>query len=294
MNASSKLISRDLLKSLRSAQRSEYTEYYIYRALAKRQSNSHNQKILEKIADEEKGHGDFWKQYTQMDIEPDRLKIWFFVWISRLFGLTFGVRLMERGEINAQFNYEEIVKAIPEGKYILEDEKKHEQQLIELLHEKKLEYMGSVVLGLNDALVELTGALAGLSFAFQNTHLIAITGLITGIAASFSMAASEFLSNRADENENAGMSALYTGLAYISTVILLIIPFFTITHYIHALATSLAISVLIIFVFNFYLSVAKNLNFWRRFLEMAGISLGVSALSFGIGVFVRLYFGIEI
>lgn len=294
MNNSSKQISRELLKHLRFAQKSEYTEYYIYRALARRQKNDHNRKILEKIADEEKGHGDFWKQYTQMDVEPDRFKIWFFVWVSRLLGLTFGIRLMERGEINAQFNYEKIVHALPEGKYILEDEKKHEQQLIELLHEKKLEYMGSVVLGLNDALVELTGALAGLSFAFQNTHLIAITGLITGIAASFSMAASEFLSNRADENENAGMSALYTGIAYISTVVLLIIPFFTIDYYMYALAASLAVSVLIIFVFNFYLSVAKNLKFWRRFFEMAGISLGVAALSFGIGVFVRLYFGIEV
>jgi VIT1/CCC1 family predicted Fe2+/Mn2+ transporter len=287
-------LSGDLLKQIRMAQQSEYTEYHIYRALARRQKNDHNRKILEKIADEEKAHGDFWKQYTHQDIRPDGFKIWWFTWIARIFGLTFGLRLMERGEINAQFHYEEIVKSIPESQYILDDEKQHEQELIELLHEKKLEYMGSVVLGLNDALVELTGALAGLSFAFQNTHLIAITGLITGIAASFSMAASEFLSNRADGNDNPGTSALYTGLAYISTVLFLILPFFTLDHYVYALVVSLVISVLIIFVFNFYLSVAKNLNFWRRFWEMAGISLGVAALSFGIGVFVRIYFGLEI
>ena len=92
-------------------------------------------------------------------------------------------------------------------------------QLLSMLDEEALKYMGSVVLGLNDALVELTGALAGLTFAFQNTKLIALTGLITGISASLSMAASEYLSSRADGEENAGRSALYTGIAYIITVI---------------------------------------------------------------------------
>ena len=67
-----------------------------------------------------------------------------------------------------------------------------------MIREKQLDYVGSIVLGLNDALVELTGALAGLTLALQNTRLIAIAGLITAIAASFSMAASEYLSNKSD------------------------------------------------------------------------------------------------
>ncbi len=40
----------------------------------------------------------------------------------------------------------------------------------------------------------------------------------------------------------------------------------------------------IIFLFNFYISVAKNYQFSRRFFDMAGISLGVAALSFGIDI----------
>lgn len=281
-----------ILKKILIAQQSELTEFYIYTALAKRQKSKHNKKILMHIADEELGHAAFWKKYTQTDVDAHRFKVWWFLWISRLFGLTFGVRLMEKGEQKAQLNYEELIRFVPEGEYILRDEEKHEQELIALLHEKKLEYIGSVVLGLNDALVELTGALAGLSFAFRDTNLIAITGLITGIAASFSMAASEYLSHRADENENPEKSALYTGFAYISTVAFLITPFFVFSSYVVALSVSLIISVLIIFCFNFYLSVAKNLPFWRRFWEMTIISLGVSALSFCIGIFVRMYFGI--
>ena len=50
--------------------------------------------------------------------------------------------------------------------------------------------MGSVVLGLNDELVEFTGALAGFTLALSDHRLIALTGSITGIAAALSMASS--------------------------------------------------------------------------------------------------------
>ncbi len=284
----------EVMTQIKKAQQGEMTEYYIYTALSQRVSHTHNRDILTRIAEQEKSHSEFWAQYTGTQATPNAWKVWWFTTIARLFGLTFGLRLMEKGEVHAQSMYASIIEYVPEGKSILEDEKQHEQELIELLHEKKLDYMGSVVLGLNDALVELTGALAGLSFAFQNTHLIAVTGLITGVAASFSMAASEYLSNKADGNKDAHISALYTGLAYIGTVLFLVTPFFVFTHYAVALGVSLSISILIIFFFNFYLSIARNTEFWKRFFEMAGISLGVSALSFGIGIFVRFYFGIEV
>ncbi|NLI59685.1 MAG: rubrerythrin family protein, partial [Clostridium sp.] len=50
----------------------------------------------------------------------------------------------------------------------------------------------------------------------------------------------------------------------------------------------------IILVFNFYVATAKDLDFWRRFIEMAAISLGVAAISFGIGVLVRTFLGVDI
>ena len=84
------------------------------------------------------------------------------------------------------------------------------------------QYTGSIVLGLNDALVELTGALAGLTLALQNAQIIAVAGLISGIAASLSMAASEYLSIRADGRSHALYSAFYTGVAYMMTVLFLI------------------------------------------------------------------------
>jgi VIT1/CCC1 family predicted Fe2+/Mn2+ transporter len=106
---------------------------------------------------------------------------------------------MEKVEGKAEAIYEEISKYVPAAIDIEKDEKEHERKLINLIGEERLKYVGSMVLGLNDALVELTGALAGFTLAFRNTRLIAMAGFITGIAASLSMAASEYLSTKSEE-----------------------------------------------------------------------------------------------
>jgi VIT1/CCC1 family predicted Fe2+/Mn2+ transporter len=202
---------------------------------------------------------------------------------------------MERGEEAAQANYEAVSKVIPEAIKYQEEEDKHEEQLIEMLTEERLEYAGSVVLGLNDALVELTGALAGLTLALQDVKLIALSGLITGIAASFSMAASEYLATRSeDTNKNPVRAAVYTGIAYIGTVALLILPYLLFDNYYLDLGIALTTAVIIIAVFNYYISVAKGEPFRERFFEMAGLSLGVALFSFIIGYFIRQWLGIEI
>jgi VIT1/CCC1 family predicted Fe2+/Mn2+ transporter len=143
--------------------------------------------------------------------------------------------------------------------------------------------------------VELTGALAGLTLALQNVKLIALSGLITGIAASMSMAASEYLSTRSeDTSKQPGRAALYTGIAYIITVSLLVLPYLLFENYILDLAIALTTAVLIIAVFNYYISVAKGESFRARFLEMAGLSLGVATFSFIIGYFIRKWLGIDV
>ena len=164
-----------------------------------------------------------------------------------------------------------------------------------MLDEERLQYAGSVVLGLNDALVELTGALAGLTLALQNTKLIALSGLITGIAASMSMAASEYLSTRSEKtNKEPIRAAIYTGIAYIGTVTLLVLPYLLFENYYIDLAITMTVAVLIIAVFNYYISIAKGESFKTRFLEMAGLSLGVATFSFIIGFFIRKWLDIEI
>lgn len=112
---------------------------------------------------------------------------------SKIFGLIFAAKMMERGEKEAKEVYAGLLEGLLEAERILRDELEHEELLIDMIDEEKIGYIGSMVLGLNDALVGLTGAPAGFTFTLQNSRLIGAAGLITGIAASLSMSASEYL-----------------------------------------------------------------------------------------------------
>ena len=288
-------LSEDIRKKVILFQQTEITEYHIYKRLSKRIKSEENAKILDQIAEDELRHYKGWKEYTKEEVQPRWFFVWFYYIVGIVFGFTFGVKLMEMGEQAAQKNYADVAKVIPEATKYQAEEDKHEHQLIEMLDEERLQYAGSVVLGLNDALVELTGALAGLTLALQNTKLIALSGLITGIAASLSMAASEYLSTRSEKTtKHPVRAAVYTGIAYITTVTLLILPYLLLDNYYVDLAISLSTAVIIIAVFNYYISVAKGESFRERFIEMAGLSLSVAAFSFVIGYFIRLWLGIEI
>ncbi len=287
----------ELLKNrLLKSQRNEITEHFIYKKLANSEKKHANKKVLLKISKEELEHYHIFKKYTKRDVNPNKIKIIKYSMISKILGLTFALRLMEKGEKGAQLSYEKLNKKIPESKTILKAEENHEKEILNLLDEEKLKYAGSMVLGLNDALVELIGVLAGLTFAFKNSGLVAIAGLVTGVSAAFSMAASEYLSSRTEEktSKNPVKSAVYTGMTYLITVILLIFPYLILKNIYHSLIFSLINAVIIIFLFTFYISTAKNYSFKSRFLEMISISSIVALISFGIGLLMKKYLGINI
>lgn len=283
-----------LQKELLQDQQNEIDAYYIYQSLAKRTKNNHNASILFSIASDEKNHYNILKEYTQKEVTPNKLKIFFFIFLARFLGFTFALKLLENAEQKAQDDYKTIGDSYPRLKEITRDEEKHERKLIDMMKEDRLAYIGSVVLGLNDALVELTGALAGFTFALQNARIIGVLGLITGISASLSMGASEYLSSSHEKHKNAGKAATYTGLAYVITVFLLISPFMIMKDAFISLTMTLGIAILIIAFFNYYVAVAKDFSFKKRFLEMAGISLGVAGVSFLIGVLVKSLLGVGI
>ncbi|MDI6869455.1 MAG: VIT1/CCC1 transporter family protein [Coprothermobacterota bacterium] len=279
------------------AQRNEITEHLFYLKLKERIKDPKNKALIERIAQDELRHYQFWRQHSLKEVKPNKIQVFKLLTLSRIFGITFVVKLMELQEKKAQINYEKLAAFVPQALEMEKDEEDHERSLISMIDEERLKYMGSIVLGLNDALVELTGALAGLTFAFGKTNLIAATGFITGIAASLSMAASEYLSQRMEKGESPThplKSASYTLIAYVLTVIVLIVPFLFISQAYLALGVSLFLSVLIIGIFTYYSAVAQDTDFKKRFPEMAFISLGIAGLSFGLGVLVRSVFGIEV
>lgn len=269
-NAEDVVVEGELLRRILAAQRMERTEHIIYNKLSRSIKDPHNRSILERISRDELRHYNFLKEHSGTDVKPSRWMILKYYLISRILGLTFGLRLLEKGEESAQRNYEAMMTVMPSAEVLVQEEIEHEKQLIDLIDEEMLKYVGSVVLGLNDALVELTGALAGLTLAFQNTRIIAMAGLITGIAASLSMGASEYLSTRAEEDSRNPLSAaIYTGLAYIFTVSFLIFPYLLFTNYFFCLGFTVFNAILVILLFTYYLSVVREISFRHRFFEMA-------------------------
>lgn len=289
-------ISEASMRTIRRCQQGEVNESEVYRRIAARTKSEANRRTLLRLAEEEAAHARIWRQYTNEDMKPQKLKVWWQVVLAAVLGFTFVVKRMENGEAAAQKSYDALAQEVPEASKIMEDESGHETALLDMLDEERLHYVGSMVLGLNDALVELTGTLAGLTLALQNTRIIALSGLITGISATLSMASSEFLSAKSEGRTDALKSCAYTGAAYVVTVALLILPYllFEPAHYLYALAAMLAVVVLIILAFNYYIAVAKGLSFKSRFGEMLLISLGVAAISFGIGLLVKEWLGVEV
>ena len=291
-----KNISEQSLAIIKKMQQSELTESVIYEEIAQFAKGIENKETLLRLAREEKAHYEIWKGYTGIEMKPEKAKVFKYKMLARILGFTFAVKLMENGEENAQAEYELLAEEVPESVQIREQEVEHEASLLDMLDEERLQYVGSMVLGLNDALVELTGSLAGFTFAMQNTRLIALSGLILGISATFSMASSEFLAARSEGRSDALKSCAYTGIAYLITVVLLIAPYliFGNANYIAALVCMLVIVILIIAGFTYYTSVAQDEPFKSRFLEMAGISITVAVISFMVGVLAKQFLGLDI
>lgn len=289
-------ISPASLAIIKRMQQNELTESVIYEEIAKFAGGEENKQTLLRLAHEERAHYEIWKKYTGIEMKPARGKVFKYKLLARIFGFTFAVKLMENGEEGAQDEYAQLAHEVKESTAIREQEEEHEQALLGMLDEERLQYVGSMVLGLNDALVELTGSLAGFTFAMQNTRLIALSGLIIGISATFSMASSEFLAARSEGRTDALKSCSYTGIAYLITVILLIAPYliFSSAQYLLALVCMLVVVILIIAGFTYYTSVAQDEPFFSRFREMAVISISVAVISFAVGILAKKFLGVDL
>jgi len=285
----------DMKRALRQ-QQNECNDHALYLALSRREKTAKNRAVFEKIDEEELGHYYFWKQITGRELTASGGLIRFYLTVVTLFGTSFALKLVERREKWAEAFYRSLFEAYPQAREIYAQERAHEFELIGMLEDRKLLYAGAVVLGMNDALVELTGTLSGIALAFDRTLAVGITGAIMGVAASLSMAGSSYLEAREnpDEKIRAAVYALYTGGSYLLTTLLLVLPFFLLPQMTAALGAMFAGALLSIAAYNYYIAVAKEHPFWPRTLRMLAITFGVALISFAIGFAVHRYLGIRI
>lgn len=291
-----KQLEGELLERVKEFQRDEATAHALYTKIALQQKNENNRQVLLDFAEEEKEHAEFFEKYTGIKIKPKRFKVQWYSLLTFIFGYTFSIKLMEKNEEFTLSDYKDLETVIPDIAKIIHDEEKHEQILVDMIDEERLMYVGSMVLGLNDALVELTGTIAGLTFALKHTRLVALSGIVTGISATLSMAASNYLAENAEGSQDPLKSSIYTGVAYLITVILMVLPYLLLPNdmYLTAFIIMITIVISIIFLFNYYISIAKSQSFKKNFFTMALISLSVALIAFVIGIIAKNLLNLEI
>ena len=280
---------------------SQYLHYRITHELSRVEKVPEFKRILEKFAQHERKDFEFWKQFSSdksFFVSP--IKLFFLKILRRILGLTFLVKYLERQEEELIGKYTSFLEKVTDPviktkiKKAIAHEIKNEKELINQIKEERVEFISSIILGINDGLIELTGALVGFSFALQQNGLIALTGFITGIAASLSMASSAYMQAQYEKGKPAGKAALYTGVAYPFVVLSLVSPFVLISSTHLALGVLFFVVLVIISSISYYTSILFFRPFRKQFFKMMVFTLGVALVTFLLGMVLRVVFGITV
>ena len=277
----------------------EYTDHLVYRKLAVRETDSERRQILEQLSRQEEEHYEFWKDALNGYLpRPRRLFLNFVVLLRYFFGLTFAIKFLERHEkqvieeywrIRPQFDGEAGARL----EQIIADEEKHEEFCIGQINEGVVKYLGFIVLGLADAIIEITGVHAGFLGVTGSTTMVGVAGLIVGFAAAISMATAAYLQAKQGTERNSLTSALITGFSYILAVVFLALPYFLTGHMLQAFALSLAMAMLLTAYFTLYSAVLFERRFGKEFLETTLLILGTAVATYLFGDFLGRIFGIH-
>jgi len=275
----------------------EFSDCTLYDRLSKTvNSDSPFREVLLDLSATEHKHFEFWRKYVPGE-EPKlaRLKLYWVLFLRKFFGLTFATRYLDRHEGKVVQEYEGLARLIPEADRpayddMVADEKEHEKAFAKKVESSAIRYIAFVVLGLADALVEISGIHAGWLGLFEKTEIAGLAGVVAGGAASLAMASAAFAQAKQGFSGSARLSAVYTGVSYFVTAIILATPYFLTSSMILALATSLTLAVAILAVTTWYSTVIQQKLFPRDFVEILAILFGTVILVFLLGAFVSAEF----
>lgn len=279
----------------------EYADYVAYKRLASIEFNRERKKKLEIIAEMEHDHFNFWKKYA-FAFKPSLrapLYSYFLVFLRLVFGVTLAIKLLERGEERASERYRAVLDLIQVDEdrksveRIIQDELEHEQYFVSQLDEVIVKYMSALVLGLADAIIEITGTHAGTLGTTSSTIITGAVGLVVGISAAISMASASYLQSKHETGRSPTIAALITGSGYVVAVALMSLPYFLVGNIVVAFSASIAISILLVMIFTFQGSVYTGSSFIADFIQTVGLVLGVALLAYFLGDLLSATLGIK-
>lgn len=262
----------------------------VYARLAEIEKDARYRDMLMEFSRQEREHYEFWRKISGECIdEVSTRKIPLYLLMRKAFGLTFTLKLLERHErevikaykafIDKPMDEENRAKLIE----IIKEEEVHESRHYERIDERSVKYVGSMALGLSDAIVEVTGVHAGFLGITSSTIMTGVAGLIVGISAAISMASAAYIQSKQELRKSPVLSAIYTGLAYILAVIMLASPFFLLKGMKLAFSSSILIGIALILGFSFYASVLLEKNLKREFIETSLLLFATAFITYLIG-----------
>ncbi len=276
-------VSRDYARKMC---RSEYVAHKVYLYAGRYLAKGKLRETLFKASSDELRHYELWKSVSgECRGLSAFLEILAFLAFSALFGATVLAKTLERVEGDASRAYEELSGSVPELdlRSMVEEEKAHEAEFASSIDEARVRYLGSIVLGVSDAIVELTGIYAGALGALESARTAGIVGLLAGASASISMAAASYAQAKHEAGRRPGAAALYTGVSYLAAVLALAAPYFLVEALLLAFAFMVVNAVLIVAYISVYSSVLRGKSYLREVVTNAALLLGVSASLYALG-----------
>ncbi len=272
----------------------EFSDHTLYERLSKTvDADNPYAEVLKQLSATELRHYEFWRKYVPGE-EPKlaKLKLYWTLFLRRFLGLTFATRYLDRHEANVVSEYEGLAGLIPEPDRpafdeMVADEKEHEKAFAMKVESSAVRYISFVVLGLADALVEISGIHAGSLGFYDKTEIAGLAGVIAGGAASLAMASAAYAQAKQGFKGSAKLSATYTGISYFVTAIMLATPYFLTANMVLAMASSLAFAVVILAVTTWYSIVIQAKPFMKDFLEILLILFAATIALYAFGYLVR-------
>jgi len=299
--------------------RDEIFAYTFYKQLASYIKDAEIKEKLLKMAEMEKRHAQFWKSFLSSSISEDlskidKIKLKLYILLYKIFGLNIIFKVIELEERSAVKEYYRLYKSNvldatsqKELAKIIEEEILHEN----IAEEKndRTEHIRDIFLGMNDALVEISAALAGLISLYpSNSFLVGITGTIIGTAGALSMSVGNYISVKnqkevkEQENfekkilkslgkkveieelkENPWKSAYYTGIFYLIGTIIVVYPYFLGLPTYYAFLLSLASASLTWIIAGIAVGLSSGISLRRKALEMLLTGWGATLLTYLLG-----------
>ena len=291
-----------LARVARIGMEDELLDFTLYDRLSKRTTrNRAFSENLSQLSTTERRHFEFWKRYLPADEKPrfSKTKLYLVLFFYRVFGITFAIRYLERHEAKTIQEYKSVASLVPaedKGEFdaVIRDEEEHEREFSRRVESASVRYISFVVLGLADALVEISGIHAGSLGIYDVTEIAGFAGIIAGGAASLAMASAAFAQAKQGFQGSAKLSAVYTGVSYFVTAIFLAAPYFLTKDMVSALSASLTLAVIILALATYYSSVISGKPFLREFSEILVILFGATVALYLFGTFIRVETGIKI